>query len=137
MMSPPLPAITALYAALMALWLLVLAVPVSRLRLKERVGIGDGGHPALARAIRVHANTVEWVPTILVLLLVAELNRAPPALLHGCGIALMIGRMLHAFGLSRNAASSPGRFWGTGFTWLTLAVLAAWDLWAFARLALR
>lgn len=136
-MSPPLPAITAFYAALMGLWLLLLAVPVSRLRRKERVGIGDGGHSGLARAIRVHANTAEWVPTTLVLLLIAELNRAPPSLLHGCGVALLAGRVLHAYGLRRSEGRSAGRLWGTGLTWGTLAVLAVWNLWAFARLALR
>jgi uncharacterized membrane protein YecN with MAPEG domain len=137
MMSPPLPAITAFYAALMALWLLVLAAPISRLRHKERIGIGDGGNTDLARAIRVHANAVEWVPPVLLLMLLAELNRAPTFLLHGCGVALIVGRLLHAHGLSRNAWHSTGRFWGTGLTWATLAVLAVWDLWAFARLALR
>jgi len=136
MMPPPLPAITAFYAALMGLWLLVLAVPVSRLRMRERIGIGDGGHGELARAIRVHANAVEWVPSVLLLMLVAELNRAPTLLLHGCGIALIVGRLLHAYGLSRSAQRSFGRFWGAGITWLTLAVLAVWNLWAFARLAL-
>ncbi len=137
MMPPPLPAITAFYAALMALWLLVLAVPISRLRYKERIGIGDGGHAGLARAVRAHANAVEWVPSVLLLMLVAELNRAPSLLLHGCGMALIVGRLLHAHGLSRTAGSSPGRFWGAGITWVTLVVLAVWNLWAFARLALR
>ncbi len=136
MMPPPLPAITAFYAALMALWFLALAVPISRRRMKERIGIGDGGNAELARAIRVHANAVEWVPSVLLLLLVAELNRAPSLLLHGCGVALVIGRLLHAYGLNRSPWHSFGRFWGTGLSWTTLAVLAVWNLWAFARLAL-
>jgi uncharacterized membrane protein YecN with MAPEG domain len=137
MMPPPLPAITAFYAALACLLLLLLAIPVSRLRIKERVGIGDGAHPELARAIRVHANAVEWVLPVLVLLLIAELNRAPALLLHACGIALLVGRLLHAYGLRRSTGRSPGRFAGIGLTWATLLVLAVWNLWAFARLALR
>ncbi len=137
MMPPPLPAITALYSALLCLLLLMLALPISRLRMRERIGIGDGDHPQLARAIRAHANAVEWVLPVLLLLLVAELNRAPPLLLHACGIVLVIARVLHAFGLSRTAGSSSGRFAGAGLTWATLAVLAAWNLWAFVRLALR
>jgi uncharacterized membrane protein YecN with MAPEG domain len=136
MMPPPLPAITALYAGLACLLLLVLGAMVSRERGRAHVGLGDGGNPELLRAIRAHANAVEWVLPVLLLLLVAELNRAPALFLHVCGIALLVGRVLHAVGLRRGAGTSTGRFAGTGLTWLTLVVLAAWNLWAFARLAL-
>jgi uncharacterized membrane protein YecN with MAPEG domain len=137
-MNPaPMPYITALYAGLVMLLLLVLALPVSRLRGKLHIGLGDGGNPALARAIRTHANLAEWGVPVLLLLLVAELNRAPAVLLHAAGIVLVIGRLLHAFGLSRTGGASFGRMYGAGFTWLVLVVLAAWNLWAFVRLGLR
>ena len=132
-----MPYITALYAGLVMLLLLVLALPVSRLRGKLHIGLGDGGNPALARAIRTHANLAEWGVPVLLLLLVAELNRAPAVLLHAAGIVLVIGRLLHAFGLSRTGGASFGRMYGAGFTWLVLVVLAAWNLWAFVRLGLR
>ena len=137
MIPPPLPAITAFYAGLLCLLLVALALPVSRLRMSARVGIGDGGHPDLARAIRVHANAVEWVVPLLLLMLVAELNRAPALLLHACGIALLVARLLHAYGLRRTSGRSTGRMVGAGVTYLTLIVLALWNVWAFARLALR
>jgi uncharacterized membrane protein YecN with MAPEG domain len=137
MMPPPLPAITALYGALACLLLFVLGVSVSRERGKAGVGLGDGGNADLLRAIRAHANAVEWVLPVLLLMLVAELNRAPLLFLHVCGIALVVGRVLHALGLRRTGGLSHGRFIGTGLTWLTLVVLAAWNLWAFVRLALR
>ena len=136
-MNPaPMPSISALYAALTALLLVVLALRVSLFRRRRGVGIGDGGHPDLARAIRVHANLVEWGWPVLVLLLLAELNRAPPVLLHGAALAFIVGRLLHAVGLSSSPGYSFGRFTGTLLTWGALVVLAAWDLWAFARLAL-
>ena len=136
-MNPaPMPAIAALYGGLVALLLLTLAIPISRRRDQLKLGLGDGGDTRLARAIRAHANTVEWAVPTLVLLLIAELNRAPPLLLHGCGIALIAGRVLHAVGLSRTGGASFGRFAGTGLTWIALLVLAGWGLWAFARLAL-
>ncbi len=136
-MNPaPMPAIAALYGGLVAILLLVLAILVSRLRGELNVRLGDGGDPRLMRAIRTHANAVEWAVPTLVLLLIAELNRASPLLLHACGVALVLGRVLHAVGLSRTGGSSFGRFAGTGLTWGALLVLAAWDLWAFARLGL-
>src|SRR5438105_14686515 len=133
MMPPPMPAITALYAALVALILLVLAVRVSSFRRRLKVGFGDGGDPALQRAVRAHANAVEWALPVLVLMLIAELNRASPLLLHGCGIVLIVARILHGAGVSQVAGMSFGRFYGIGLTWAVLLVLAVWDLWAFLR----
>jgi hypothetical protein len=136
MMSPPMPAIAAFYAGLIGILLIILALPISALRGRLKVGVGDGGDPVLARTIRVHANTVEWALPTLLLLVLAELNRAPPALLHICGIALLVARVLHAFGLSHTSGASPGRFVGTALTWVALIVLAVWDIWAFVRLGL-
>lgn len=104
--------------------------------MKEGIGIGDGGNSQLARAIRIHANAVEWALPVLLLMLIAELNRAPALLLHACGVVLIIARVLHAYGLRRSAGRSTGRFAGAGLTWATLLVLAVWNLWAFLRLAL-
>lgn len=137
-MNPaPMPVISALYVALAALLMLVLALRVSQLRRLHGVGIGDGGQGALARAIRAHANLAEWGWPVLLLLLVAELNRAPLLLLHAAGIAFIVGRVLHAVGLSGSAGYSFGRFTGIALTWLALVVLAAWALWAFVRIGLR
>jgi uncharacterized membrane protein YecN with MAPEG domain len=136
-MSPaPLPAATALYAGLIGLLLVVLAALVSRLRRKLMIGIGDGGSREMQRSIRAHANAVEWAVPALVLLLVAELNRAPLLLVHGCGIAIVVGRVLHAIGLSRNAGVSFGRLVGSALSWGAVTILALWCVWAFARLAL-
>jgi uncharacterized membrane protein YecN with MAPEG domain len=136
-MPPPLPAITALYAGLVALILLVLAARVSTFRRRLRIGLGDGGDPALQRAVRAHANAVEWVLPVLMLMLIAELNRAGPLLLHASGIVLIVARLLHAGGLTRVPGMSFGRVWGIGLTWAVLAVLAIWNVWAFVRLGFR
>lgn len=133
-MSPaPMPMMTALYAGLIGLLLLLLAAAVSRLRRNLKIGLGDAGNRELQRAIRAHGNAVEWgVPAIL-LLLVAELNRASPLLVHACGIAIVLGRALHAVGLSRSGGYSFGRMVGSLMSWGALAVLAFWCLWAFRR----
>jgi uncharacterized membrane protein YecN with MAPEG domain len=136
MTPPPLPAITALYSGLAGVLLLVLAGRVSRLRHGLAIHFGDGGNADLARAIRAHGNAVEWALPAILLLLVAELNRAPPSLLHACGMATLVGRALHAIGLSRRPGRSFGRFTGSGLSWLAVLVLALWDVWAFLRLAL-
>ena len=81
----------------------------------------------------MHGNAVEWAVPGVLLLLVAELNRASPLLLHLCGIALVVGRVLHAVGLTRTAGVSFGRFAGSAASWTALLVLSVWSLWAFVR----
>lgn len=136
MSPPPLPVIAGLYGGLIALLLLVLAARVVLLRRRLNVGLGDGGQKELQRAIRAHGNLVEWAVPGILLLLVAELNRGPASLLHLCGLAILVGRLLHAFGLSRSSGQSFGRFTGSALSWSALAVLAVWNVWAFLRLAL-
>jgi uncharacterized membrane protein YecN with MAPEG domain len=130
-MTPPV--ITALYAALCAFIVLALAVRIMVMRFRMRTGIGDGGDSRLARAIRIHGNAIEYVPIALVLLLVAELDGARPALLHGCGIVLVVARIAHALGLVRSPGLSVGRGIGVTGTVGVITVLAVFDLAAFVR----
>ncbi len=120
--------ITALYAALSAALILALAVRVVLLRRATRTGIGDGGHDPLALAIRAHGNAVEYIPVILVLMLLLELNGVSGAVLHALGATLLVARVLHGWGLSRSGRRSFGRFYGTAATWLVLLAAAGFSL---------
>lgn len=126
--------ITGLYAALGALLMFALAARVMRLRHKHRVGLGSGGEDSLSLAIRAHANAVEYLPIALLLLLILELDQTRAWLLHVFGIVLIVGRILHAIGLSSSAGTSFGRFVGTGLTMLVILVMALLLLWQFAVL---
>jgi len=121
--------ITSLYASLAALLFVALAALVVRARWKYRTGLGVGTDPAMERAVRVHANFVEYVPLALLLLLLAELGGARSGLLHTCGGVLLVSRVLHAYGLSQTSGRSFGRFWGTAGTWVVVVTLAVTLLW--------
>ncbi len=110
--------VTSLYVGLAGLLALFLALVVVKNRQKHKVALGDGGVGQLQQAQRVHANFVEYVPLALVFILILELQGAPSSWLHGLGTALIVGRVLHAYGLMRSPHSSPGRFVGTILTWL-------------------
>jgi hypothetical protein len=125
--------ITGFYAGLAALLVIALGLRVVRLRWQTRTGIGDGGDRRLGRAIRVHGNAIEYLPLALLLLLVAELAHAPPALLHGCGAALIGARIAHALGLTRSAGATPERMVGTIVTFGVIITLAGVDIAAFLR----
>ena len=121
--------ITGIYAAISALLIIILSFRVIRLRMSTRTGIGDGGNQDLARCIRVHANAVEYLPLALLLLLLVEWNQTLPMIVHGFGIAIVLGRVLHAVGLSNSAGTSPGRFVGMLLTLLSMLGMAALLLW--------
>jgi uncharacterized protein len=118
--------ITGLYAGLTAILLIGIAYRVVQLRRRHDVGLGDGGVPELQQAIRAHGNLVEYAPLALLLLLVVELTAALPAwALHVAGTAIVAGRALHAYGLTRSPRRTPGRYYGSILTWLTMLLLAA------------
>ncbi|MEO5622315.1 MAG: MAPEG family protein [Dokdonella sp.] len=129
--------ITGIYAAVATLLVLLLAGRVSTRRGAAKVGLGDGGDANLILRIRAHANAVENLPLALLLLLMLELNQTQPLWLHVFGCVLILGRILHAIGLSRSSKESAGRFLGTVLTWgvmLVMAVLLVWQWFAFAAI---
>lgn len=116
--------ITALYAALLAIFLVVLGGLVVRMRIKERIAIGDGGNKAMLAAIRVHANAVENIPIALLLMLLLEMNGGSIWWLHAFGEALIVGRLMHAFGLFQKKNINYWRQLGMVITWLVTTGLA-------------
>lgn len=123
--------ITGLYAALSALLVILLTFRVVAVRHAARIGIGDGGNRDLARRIRAHANAVETLPIGLILLLVLEWNQTLPWILHVSGIVLLLGRLLHAAGMSGSSGASKGRLYGMGLTLLAIAGMSLLLLWQF------
>ena len=128
-----MPTITLLFASLNVLLMLVLLGRISRHRHGHDIGLGDGGDALLARKIRVHGNFIEHAPIALLLLALLELSGLSTPWLWGYGGALLLGRLLHAVGLSRTGGRSPGRLWGTALTWLTLLGMALSGLWLALR----
>ncbi len=129
-----MPTITLMFASLHTLLLLALLVPISRHRRRHRIGIGDGGDALLLRKIRVHANFIEHVPLALLMLALLELAGLWQPLLWVCGGTLLLGRVMHAAGLSRRPGYSFGRFWGTALTWGVLLAMALAGAWLSLRL---
>ena len=93
--------IAPLYIAIFSLVFTLLRFRVIRLRQTARVAIGDGGDKALRRAIRVHGNFAEYVPLALILIFAAESLGMSAVWIHGLCLALLIGRLLHAYGVSQ------------------------------------
>ena len=120
--------VTALYAGLLAILMIALAIPVGQLRGKTGVSILDGGNPELAVAMRRHQNFTEWVPMALILLGVLELNGVSHLVLHVMGILLVVFRIAHPAGLKAETTQGLGRLIGAGGTTVLIAVMAVWAI---------
>jgi uncharacterized protein len=104
--------ITALYALPLAVIFLALWFNVTSTRSKLSQSIGDGGNVDLHERIRKHGNFVEWVPMVMILMLLAEARGAGSLWLHAAGALLTIGRVLHPFGLKADNPLHPLRIAG-------------------------
>ncbi|MEM9622097.1 MAG: MAPEG family protein [Pseudomonadota bacterium] len=113
--------VTLLYAGVLALLSVLLANYVLYIRL--RANVLPEWQPKAAE--RVQANFVENVPLALVLLYLVEVAGAMPALIHGCGIVLVVLRVLHAWGLARYQGANYPRLIGAQGTFVLLSVLGA------------
>ena len=116
--------LSGLYAAVLALIYVAISIYVVRLRFRHKVGLGDGKVYPLKRWIRIHANFAEYVPFALLLLALLESMNENPAIIHGLGIALVVGRLSHLVGLSKSHNTSPGRFLGSFLTFGVLTLTA-------------
>jgi uncharacterized protein len=124
------PIIVPAYAGVLTLLFVVLSVRVIRQRRSRRVAIGHGGHGDLERMMRVQANFAEYVPLALLLLAFAELQGRPVWLVHTLSVVLVVGRLLHGYGVSQ--VKENFRLRVVGMT-LTFAVLIAAALSALVR----
>ncbi|MGO4855670.1 MAPEG family protein [Phaeovulum sp. W22_SRMD_FR3] len=118
----PLPHVVPLYAGLLALAYVWLALRVVRLRRNRGVSLGDGTDSDLLVHIRIHGNFAEYVPISLILLLMAELQGAPVWLLHGLCVMLLAGRLLHMQGLARGKRGLRLRAAGMVLTFAVLSL---------------
>jgi len=120
----PVPRLSLMFAGVHVLLLLAFSAQVSRWRGRAKANLGDGGNAELARWIRVQGNFVEYVPLALLLLALLEIAGTPRAWLLAGGSALLAGRLLHAWGLSRHAGVTTGRYYGMALTWGVLLAAA-------------
>ena len=94
-----LPSITGLYLAILALIYAVLALQAARLRRDNRVLFGDGENMKLRSAIRAHANFIEYVPIIALLVAMLEMSGTSAVRVHVLMGALLVSRLLHPLGM--------------------------------------
>jgi uncharacterized membrane protein YecN with MAPEG domain len=115
--------VTAALAAFCGLLMVGLASRVSFLRFTLKIPFGDGGNPALMRAIRTHGNTAEHAPVFLLLALAWELTRGGGAFLTGVALMFVVARLLFTVGVLGRGLHLL-RMAGAGLTYAAQLLLA-------------
>jgi uncharacterized membrane protein YecN with MAPEG domain len=116
--------VTSLYAGLLALLFVFLATRVIKARRQYHVAIGTS-HRLVERAARAHGNFAEYVPFALLLMALNEINGLPDWTLHVFGTLLVVGRVLHAIGISQEPENFRWRVLGMSLTFVTMLFSAA------------
>jgi len=123
--------VTPLYAAVLGLFFAFLSVRTMRLRREFQVALGDGKQPDLLRAARVHANFAEYVPISLLLIYFLEIYTGSYWWIHALCIALLVGRIIHAYGVSQPEENYNFRRIGMALTGIVIVVASMRLLFAY------
>ncbi|MES2442719.1 MAG: MAPEG family protein [Pseudomonadota bacterium] len=92
----PIALTTAAGAALINLWL---GWRVGKVRIAEKISIGDGGNPRLIARMRAQLNFAEYVPVVLILIGLIEAAMGTQLWLWVVSGVFLLGRVLHGFGM--------------------------------------
>ena len=113
----PIALTTAGAAALVNMWL---ASRIGRVRIAEKISIGDGGNPRLIARMRAQLNFAEFVPVVLILIGLIELAKGSQLWLWVVALVFIVGRVTHGFGMD---GWSFGRTFGMASTSLIMVGL--------------
>ena len=114
--------ITPIYAALLSLIFVVLSIKTIIIRRKNKVAVGDGNNPQLQRAMRVHANFAEYTPIAIILVGFVESLKYNEIIVHILLSLFLLGRIIHAYGLSKIDEDFRFRVFGMVLTFNVITI---------------
>lgn len=123
--------VTAVYASILTVWMIVLANIVSAKRGQTGISILHGDNTDLALWIRRHGNLAENLAVALLLMALCEARGLPAEWLHAMGVLLVVARIAHAAGLDPAKPAAPLRLaggLGTQVAMLGAVVYLVWSL---------
>ena len=114
----------ALWAGLNLGLTLLLALNVTRHRMKEGVSTGSGDSQSLERAIRAHGNNTEYVSGALLGILILVALGYSPLIINLLGASLLVARFCHAHGIQQLEVALPKtRVLGNVLTWVLYLII--------------
>lgn len=124
-----IPTILPIYAAIFAIFFVVLSIRIILKRNSLKISLGDAGNKEMQRAIRVHANFAEYVPLCLLMIYLVEQSGVYPWFTHLMCMGLLFGRVSHAYGVSQSRENFVYRITGMVLTFTVLIASATHLLW--------
>ena len=116
--------ITLLYASLLIILAIFLAIKVGMNRVETKTMTGEGESSKLLQSIRAHGNLIEYAPLALILLALLEMQNLSDSMLHLCGALFFLARISHAYGVTISRESTPYRLVGAVGTWLIMLIMS-------------
>ena len=116
--------ITLLYASLLTILAIFLAIKVGMNRVETNIMTGEGESSMLLQSVRAHGNLIEYAPLALILLALLEMQNVSDFMLHLCGSLFFLSRILHAYGVTISRESTPYRLVGALGTWLIMLIMS-------------
>ena len=107
-----LPVVSAITAGVLIVAQMALLIATVLVRRRVRQSLGEAGDPALTRAVRRHGNFAENAAIFVAGLALLEMLGAQRLFVVLLAALFVIGRVLHAIGLSRPNTVNPWRVGG-------------------------
>jgi uncharacterized membrane protein YecN with MAPEG domain len=130
--------VTLVTTCVLGIFYVALSAAVSAERGRSKVGFGTGtdAHvalgaehkaPRLLVAVRRHGHFAEYVPISILLIMLLEIRQANPMWLYALAGALVLARLMIAFGMGR-AAPNVFRAGGNVVQWLMIVAASGYGL---------
>jgi hypothetical protein len=113
--------VTIATASVLALVYFALIVRIGQGRYKYHISMGDNGNADMLVRMRTQANFVEYVPLLLIFMGLFEVEGVSKTVLAVAGAALVLFRIMHAFGMPRPAPNALRAIGAAGTILLLLA----------------
>ena len=123
--------VSLLYAGIFGLLLVILSFNMTKYWVRA-TGLAKQNDPDLKRAEALVSSFTDYVPLALLLIGGAEIRGAPSFAVHLLGGALIVARLMHAFGSNRMPGADALRFLGSQLTYLVITVASFCCLFFYA-----
>ena len=118
--------ITMLFTGLLGLLFMFHTVRVILARRSSHINLGIGDSDALLRTVRIHGNFSEYVPLLILIMALLELSVVSETALYAFGTSVVVGRLLHFYGIYSPATPGIARIIGMVLTFIPLILGSVW-----------
>jgi len=113
--------LVSIYLPVFGILFLILSVRALLTRRRLQIAVGDDGNIEMKRAMRVHANFIEYTPIAILLIYFLEQAVGSVIWIHVLCVALLVGRAVHAYGVSQVKENLRFRVIGMALTLFVIA----------------